>query len=122
MYLYLYVYSYFHILIIYPISTLVPESCTVESWPDDLDQGDSSYASIDDQIFQGRTYQIGISGVSSVRIIGNGCKIQFKDRGGNEQCVLGAGDHYFATFSPACGNDRVTQYTVIQGPQGTLFI
>ena len=62
------------------------------------------------------------SWVSSVRIIGNGCEIQFKDDGGNEQCVLGAGDHYFATFSPACGNDRVTQYTVIQGPQGTLFI
>ena len=114
------VYSYFHILIIYEISTLAPESCTVESWPGHLDQGDS--ASIDDRIFQGRTYQISIGGVSSVRIIGNGCENQFKDSGGNEQCVLGAGDHYAATFGPACGNDRVTQYTVIQTPQGTLFI
>ena len=90
----------------------------MEAWQHVLNSGKSS---IDNEIFQGRTYQISIGGVSSARIIGNRCQIQFKDSGGHAQCLLGPGDYSGAAFA-ACGNDRVTQYTVIQGPQGSLFM
>ena len=93
--------------------------CTVEAWPDHLDQGQ---ASIDVNAVREKTYQISIDGVSSARIIGVGCKVKFMDAGNNSRCELGAGSFAAANFIATCGNDVVTQYTIIQASQGRSIL
>ena len=89
--------------------------CTVEAWPDYLDQGQ---ASIEYDTIKGKTYQISIDGVSSARILGNGCKVRFMDETYQPSCELSAGSYDGAQFIASCGNDVVTQYTIIQGSRG----
>ena len=89
--------------------------CTVETWPGHLDQGQ---ASIKNNARNGTTYQISIGGVSSARIIGGHCKVRFMDANDNLRCELGAGSFVAVQFIAACGNDVVTQYTIIQESQG----
>ena len=62
--------------------------------------------------------------VSSVKITGNRCEIQFKDKTDNEQCVLNEGEYNFYLDTPptTCVNDVVTQYTVLEGPRGRLLM
>ena len=88
--------------------------CTVEAWPHHLDQGQ---ASINNKAREGMTYQISIGGVSSARIIGDQCKIRFMDTNDNSRCELEAGSFSAEQFIAACGNDVVTQYTIIQESQ-----
>ena len=91
----------------------------MEAWPDHLDQGQ---ASIDVNAVREKTYQISIDGVSSARIIGVGCKVKFMDAGNNSRCELGAGSFAAANFIATCGNDVVTQYTIIQASQGRSIL
>ena len=96
-------------------SIILIASCDVEAWPGYLDGGQ---ASIEYGAIQGNTYQIRVEGISSVRIIGRGCKVQFMESSGNERCVLDSGDHDFDQFHPICGNDAVTQFIILQGSKG----
>ena len=89
--------------------------CAVEAWPGHLDQG---RASINNNARKGTTYQISIGGVSSARVIGGQCKVRFMDTNDNLRCELGAGSFVAVQFIDACGNDVVTQYTIIQESQG----
>ena len=89
--------------------------CTVEAWPGHLDQG---RASINNNARKGTTYQISIGGVSSARVIGDECQVRFMDANGNLCCEVGEGEFQGNDFMANCGNDVVTQYTIIQEDQG----
>ena len=77
-------------------------------------------ASINDNAIPGESYPVDqfyngigtINGVTSGRIIGNGCNVAFKDSGGATRCVLSSGNYTGVQFINECGNDVVTQYTV----------
>ena len=53
-----------------------------------------------------------INGVSSGRVIGIGCVVDFKDNQGTTVCTLNSGDYSASEFIGSCGNDVVTQYTI----------
>lgn len=91
----------------------------MEAWPHHLDQGQ---ASIDFNAVRGKTYQISISGVSSARIREVGCKVRFMDANYKLRCELGAGSFDAKKFIATCGNDVVTQYTIIQEGQGRSIL
>ena len=77
-------------------------------------------ASINNNAIHGETYQVDdflngigkIDGVSSGRVIGTTCKVNFKDNVSNTRCTFPWGDHDTEEFTTACGNDVVTQYTI----------
>ena len=91
----------------------------MQAWENGIGKGNTR---IRRKNFEGRTYQIGQigDGVSSVRITGNRCKIQFKDNMNDEKCVLEAGDYEFS--HDGCEHDEITQYTVNKGPLGRLLM
>ena len=68
----------------------------------------------------GQTYDVdkfyneigGIDDVSSGRIIGSECIVEFKDNNGKTICFLTAGDYTIIDFQKQCGKDVVTQYSV----------
>ena len=96
----------------------------MQAWENGIGKGSTR---IRRKNFQTRTYQIGPigNGVTSVRITGNRCKIQFKDNMNNEKCVLEAGDYTFPHEFPTnfrCDNDEITQYTVNEGPLGIILM
>ena len=55
--------------------------CIVQAWENGIGKGSTR---IRRKNFEGRTYQLGQvgNGVTSVRVTGNRCKIQFKDKDG----------------------------------------
>ena len=71
--------------------------------------------------FKDHTYIVNayVEGVTSVRITGKRCKIQFEDDT-DKKCELEAGDHKFP--KGGCKDDEITQYTVIEGPQGKILM
>ena len=94
--------------------------CTIETWGSNLN--DSNFqASINNNAIPGVLYQVddflngigAISGVSSAKVSGVECTVAFKDSRGVDRCVLSSGNYAFTSFVPACGNDVVTQYTII---------
>ena len=84
---------------------------------------DNAYQpSINDHAVPGKSYQIIPNpGISSSRITGDDCAVEFKDITGALRCTLKAGDHPFMSFHPLCGNDVVTQYTVLNIKSGRLL-
>ena len=79
---------------------------------------DNGQASINNKAREGITYQISIVGVSSARVIGDECQVRFMDANGNLCCEVGEGEFQGNDFMANCGNDVVTQYTIIQEDQG----
>ena len=92
----------------------------METWGHHLDDN-SVQASINDNAVPGQSYQVidfynsidPTDGGSSSRIIGNDCVIQFKDNNGVTRCTLTTGEYAASNFISLCGNDVVTQYTVL---------
>ena len=95
--------------------------CIVQAWENGIGLGSTR---IRRKNFEGRTYQLGQvgNGVTSVRVTGNRCKIQFKDDMNDEKCVLEAGEDADANADARCENDKITQYTVKEGPLGRLLM
>ena len=98
---------------------LLDSTCRVETWGGQLDVN-TNQASINQAAVPGVVYQVNqfyngigsIDGVSSGRVIGIGCMVDFKDNQGTTLCVLPSGDYKASVFNDSCGNDVVTQYTI----------
>jgi len=96
--------------------------CHVETWGGYIDDY-TWQASINPHGEHGKTYQVNsylnnigtYDPVSSIRVVGDGCKITFKDSAGHTRCELGPGVYNRDSFKP-CGHDVITQYTVQYDP------
>ena len=100
--------------------TIFAAKCSFELWGSEL--GDDSFqASINMAGQNNVTYQVesfwnGIgssSGISSARI--SGCTAKLMDTNGQKKCILSPGNYNKSKFIPLCGNDVVTQYTILPG-------
>ena len=91
----------------------------MEAWQGSI--GEGGYY-IRRQNFKTRAYSLKafVVRVTSVRITGKRCKIQFKDDTEIQKCELEAGDHEFPKGD--CKDNEITQYTVIEGPQGKILM
>jgi hypothetical protein len=98
---------------------LAESGCRVETWGGGLDDA-KWQASINENAIAGTTYQVdafyngigNINGVSCLRIIGEGCRVQFKDKSGSPLCTLAPGESCY--HNNGCGNDVITQYNVLE--------
>ena len=65
-------------------------------------------------------------GVSSIRILGNRCKVKFMNRKNMEECTLDSGDYQTEDskiiYGTTCRNDKITHFEILQGSQGKSIL